>query len=238
MKYPFDHFVEEAEQFHVHLTGAQLGQFERYYDLMIEKNRVMNLTSITEFDEVIEKHFLDSIALAKVRNLGGRLSVMDVGTGAGFPGIPLKIVFPELAVTLSDSLNKRILFLREVIEELNLTGIEAVHGRAEDLARAGEYREAFDLTLSRAVANLSTLSEYCLPFVRVGGQFISYKSDGCDGEAEGAKNAVRLLGGEIAAVEKFRLGESGRAFVIIDKKRATAKKYPRKAGTPSRSPLF
>ncbi len=237
MKYPFDHFVEEAGRFHVHLTEAQLMQFERFYDLMIEKNRVMNLTSITEFEEVIEKHFLDSIALAKVRDLGERLSVMDVGTGAGFPGIPLKIVFPELAVTLSDSLNKRILFLREVIEELNLRGIEAVHGRAEDLARMEEYRERFDLTLSRAVANLSTLSEYCLPFVKVGGQFISYKSDGCGAEAEDAKNAIRLLGGELAAVEKFRLMESGRAFVIIDKKRATAKKYPRKAGTPSRLPL-
>lgn len=235
MKY--DHFVQEAERFGICLRDTQLEQFEQYYERMIEKNRVMNLTSITEFDDVIDKHFLDSLALAKIISLDGRLSVMDMGTGAGFPGIPLKIVFPELQVTLADSLNKRVLFLQEVIEALKLKGIEAVHGRAEDLARKKEYREMFDLTLSRAVANLSILSEYCLPFVRVGGKFISYKSEECDAEVREAKEAIRLLGGELSYVDKFRLGESGRAFVVIDKKKPSPKKYPRRAGTPSKFPL-
>lgn len=237
MKYDFEHLVREAGKYQISLSDRQLEQFESYYEMLMEKNQVMNLTAITEFNEVVEKHFLDSLALAQVVDLNRELHLMDMGTGAGFPGIPLKIVFPELRVTLADSLNKRVLFLQEVMDALGLEGIEAVHGRAEELARKKEYREMFDLSVSRAVANLSTLSEYCLPFVKIGGQFISYKSGSCDQEMDAAKNAVELLGGELVHVEKFELGESSRAFVMIEKKRATPKKYPRKAGTPSKEPL-
>lgn len=237
MNYNFDHFVSEAEKFDVILNIRQLEQFETYYEMLMKKNQVMNLTAITEFDEVVEKHFLDSIALAQVVQLNRELRVMDMGTGAGFPGVPLKIVFPQLSITMSDSLNKRILFLQEVIDVLELKGIEAIHGRAEDLAKKKEYREGYDLAVSRAVANLSTLSEYCLPFVKVGGKFISYKSKECDLEVETAGPAISILGGELSDVKKFCLGELQRAFVIIDKTKSTAKKYPRKAGTPSREPL-
>lgn len=230
-------FINELDKLHITLTEHQLHQFLTYYELLVEKNKVMNLTSITEFQEVVEKHFLDSVSLARVVDLSQPLSLMDMGTGAGFPGIPLKIVFPELKVTLSDSLNKRVLFLQEVIGELDIKDICAVHGRAEDLAKMQEYRETFDLCVSRAVANLSTLSEYCLPFVKIGGQFISYKSGSCDEEVEQAKSAVFLLGGKISKIYKFELGESGRSFIMIDKKSGSPKKYPRKAGTPSKNPL-
>lgn len=233
----FDSFVTESKRYGIALSEKQLQQFMLYYEMLIEKNKVMNLTAITEFDEVVEKHFLDSIALAQVIRFDQMIDLMDMGTGAGFPGIPLKIVFPQLRVTLADSLNKRILFLQEVIAELGLTDIAAVHGRAEDLSRMKQYRERFDLTVSRAVANLSTLTEYCLPFVKVGGQFVSYKSGECDDEVEAAAHAIELLGGELAEVRKFDLGESKRAFVVIDKIQNTAKKYPRKAGTPSKMPL-
>ena len=163
--------------------------------------------------------------------------MIDMGTGAGFPGIPLKIVFPKLNVVLADSLNKRILFLKDVIQELGLEDIEAVHGRAEELARKTEYRETFDLCVSRAVANLSTLSEYCIPFVKVGGKFVSYKSGSCEEEINSSKKAVQLLGGRITNVDKFELGEASRSFVVIDKVKITAKRFPRKAGTPSKEPL-
>jgi 16S rRNA (guanine527-N7)-methyltransferase len=197
----------------------------------------MNLTGITEWDEVLEKHFLDSISLIRAIDLNQELTVMDMGTGAGFPGIPLKIAFPKLKVTLADSLNKRVLFLQEVIDELGLEEIEAIHGRAEDLAQDKSYREQYDLSVSRAVANLSTLSEYCLPFVKIGGQFISYKSGECEEEVVASKSAVFLLGGKISDTIKFELGESGRSFIIINKVKGTPKTYPRKAGTPSKKPL-
>jgi 16S rRNA (guanine527-N7)-methyltransferase len=237
VNYNFDKFIEELNKIQVDISEKQLEQFRIYYEMLVEKNKVMNLTGITEWDEVLEKHFLDSISLIRAVALDKELKVMDMGTGAGFPGLPLKIAFPNLQVTLADSLNKRVLFLQEVIDALGLTGIEAIHGRAEDLARDKQYREQFDLSVSRAVANLSTLSEYCLPFVKIGGQFISYKSGECDEEVAASKSAVFLLGGKIKDTVKFELGESGRSFVLIDKTKGTPKTYPRKAGTPSKKPL-
>lgn len=237
MEYNFDKFIEEADKISISFTDEQLNQFRVYYEMLVEKNKVMNLTGITEWDEVLEKHFLDSVSLIRAIDLNQELSVMDMGTGAGFPGIPLKIAFPKLKVTLADSLNKRVLFLQEVIDALGLEGIEAIHGRAEDLARDKKYREQYDLSVSRAVANLSTLSEYCLPFVKLGGQFISYKSGEIEDEVLSSKSAVFLLGGKIKDTVKFELGESGRSFIIIDKVKGTPKTYPRKAGTPSKKPL-
>ena len=237
MEYNFDKFIEEAKKINIVFTEFQLKQFRMYFEMLVEKNKVMNLTGITEWDEVLEKHFLDSISLIRAIDLNQNLTVMDMGTGAGFPGIPLKIAFPNLQVTLADSLNKRVLFLQEVIDALKLEGIEAIHGRAEDLARDKKYRESYDLSVSRAVANLSTLSEYCLPFVKIGGQFISYKSGEIEEEVAASKSAVFLLGGKINETVKFELGESGRSFIIIDKVKGTPKAYPRKAGTPSKKPL-
>lgn len=237
MEYNFDNFIKELNKIGVELTEKQLEQFRIYYEMLVEKNKVMNLTGITEWDEVLEKHFLDSISLIRVCNLRQNITVIDMGTGAGFPGIPLKIAFPNLQVTLADSLNKRVLFLQDVIDILELKDIEAIHGRAEDLARDKKYREQYDLSVSRAVANLSTLSEYCLPFVKIGGQFISYKSGEIEEEVLSSKSAVFLLGGKIKDTVKFELGESGRSFIVIDKVKGTPKTYPRKAGTPSKKPL-
>ncbi len=237
MEYCLEQFRMGLQKLHVELSQEQTEQFLRYYELLTEKNKVMNLTAITEFDEVIEKHFLDSLALNLVYDLKKEVSILDLGTGAGFPGIPLKIAFPKLKLVLADSLNKRIRFLDEVIEELKLKDITAVHARAEELGRNREYRESFDLCVSRAVANLSSLSEYCLPFVKPGGSFISYKSGEVEQEAAGAKKAVAVLGGEIREIYKFEINEQKRSFVIIDKKKATPKAYPRKAGTPAREPL-
>ena len=237
MEYNFKPFIEELKKISIDLSEEQLEQFTKYYEMLIEKNKVMNLTAITEFNEVLEKHFLDSVSLIRIKDLNQSLSLLDLGTGAGFPGIPLKIVFPELHITLADSLNKRVLFLEEVINELNLKGIEAVHARAEDLARNKEYRENYDICVSRAVANLSTLSEYCIPFVKKGGEFISYKSGDCEEEITTAKKAIYLLGGTLKEVMKFEIGVSGRSFIVIEKTRQTPNMYPRKAGMPSKKPL-
>ena len=217
----------------------QLERFHKFYQLLIEWNKVMNLTGITEYEDVVEKHFVDSLSIIKAIDLSGIHTVIDVGTGAGFPGIPLKIAFPHLRVVLLDSLNKRIKFLDEVISQLGLTEICTIHGRAEEYARKEEYREQFDLCVSRAVANLSTLSEYCLPYIQVGGIFVPYKSGEIDDEVEQSKKAVRILGGNIKEVMKFELPGTDihRSFVLIHKEQHTQKKYPRKAGIPAKEPL-
>lgn len=239
MNYNLEKFKNGLQQLHIALSEKQMEQFLQYYELLVEKNKVMNLTAITEFDEVVEKHFLDSVSLTKQMDLHQPMKVLDLGTGAGFPGIPLKIVFPELEITLMDSLNKRVLFLQDVISSLQLENIEAVHGRAEEAAKNKKYRESFDLCVSRAVANISTLSEYCLPFVKIGGSFISYKSSTIEDELEDGKKGIAILGGKVKDVYKFTLPDSElqRSFVIIEKEKKTPKAYPRKAGTPSKEPL-
>ena len=243
MSYDLSLFEKGLDQLKIQLTQEQKEQFIKYYEYLIEKNKVMNLTAITDYDEVLLKHFLDSLSLVKVQDfipekLSGK-TVIDIGTGAGFPGIPLKIAFPELGIVLLDSLNKRINFLDEVIEMLQLRKIEAVHGRAEDYARQKEFRENFDFCVSRAVANLSTLSEYCLPFVKQGGYFISYKSGKIEEELSNAENAVKVLGGNVKEVVKFSLMDTDmdRSFVVVEKKKTTPKRYPRKAGLPSKEPI-
>ncbi len=239
MNYNLEKFKNGLQQLHIELSEKQMEQFLQYYEMLVEKNKVMNLTAITEFDEVVEKHFLDSVSLTKQMDLHQPLKVLDLGTGAGFPGIPLKIVFPELEITLMDSLNKRVLFLQDVISSLQLQDIEAVHGRAEEAARNKKYREGFDLCVSRAVANISTLSEYCLPFIKIGGSFISYKSSTIEDELEDGKKGIAILGGKVKDVYKFTLPDSElqRSFVVIQKEKKTPKAYPRKAGTPSKDPL-
>lgn len=240
-QYFVDKMTDGAKSLGITLSEKQLEQFYKYYELLIEWNKVMNLTAITELDEVISKHFIDSLSLIRaVKDLSGLdSSVIDVGTGAGFPGIPLKIAFPELKLTLLDSLNKRIKFLNEVIEKLDLDKIETIHGRAEDYGRDVKYREQFDFCVSRAVANAATLSEYCLPFVRVGGCFVPYKSGKIDEELETGRKAIRALGGDIQEIVRFELAgaEADRALVVIKKVEKTGKRYPRKAGVPSKEPI-
>lgn len=237
MKYDFTKFRNSMKSIGIELTDSQLNAFETYYDMLIDRNKVMNLTAITEFDEVMDKHFLDSVYLFRSIKLEADYKLIDIGTGAGFPGIPLKIVFPELKITLLDSLNKRVGFLNDLIEELNLNNIEAIHGRAEDIARDKAYRASYDIAVSRAVANLSTLSEYCLPFVKIGGKFVSYKSGDCADEVDNAKAAIHLLGGKINKIDEFSYSNNSRSFIVIDKVMNTSNKYPRKAGLPSKKPL-
>ena len=234
-----DKFTKQLEKLNIELNETQREQFHRYYEVLVEWNKVMNLTGITEYDEVNEKHFVDSLAVAKVIDLKKIDTVLDIGTGAGFPGLPLKIAYPHLNVVLMDSLQKRINFLNTVVDELGLKNVENLHGRAEDYAKKVEYREQFDLCVSRAVANLSTLSEYCIPFTKVGGVFVSYKSGEIDQEVKDSGNAIKLLGGELEEIVKFQLPDTdiNRSFVKIKKVAATKNKYPRKAGMPSKEPL-
>lgn len=241
-RYNLQQFNKDLQELQVTLSDMQTEQFIKYYEMLVEKNQVMNLTAITDFDEVLKKHFTDSLSLVKAYDLGDvntDISLIDIGTGAGFPGIPLKIAFPNLEVTLLDSLNKRVDFLNKVIDEIELNGIDVIHGRAEDYAKPDQLREKYDLCVSRAVANLSTLSEYCLPYVRVGGHFISYKSDKISEEIKEAEYAIDILGGKIEEQITFNLPDSDiyRNLVIVAKVSETPSEYPRKAGTASKKPL-
>lgn len=220
-------------------------RLDKYYHMVVEKNKVMNLTAITEEHEFLIKHFADSLSvysavpLFKEKLSSGKCTLIDVGTGAGFPGIPLKIMFPEIKVTLLDSLQKRVNFLNEVIAELGLEGITAIHNRAEDGARDPKLRDGFDLVVSRAVASLPVLSEYCLPYVKPGGLLIAYKSGDIKDELEGASHALNVLGGKLCDSPIFILPDSdiSRSFVVVKKSKPTPKAYPRKAGAIKKEPL-
>lgn len=237
-----DKMQEGLGELGITLSDHQMEQFYQYYEMLIEWNKVMNLTAITELDEVISKHFIDSLALVKAIDLSKNSAprLIDVGTGAGFPGIPLKIAFPELRVTLLDSLNKRISFLNEVIAKLDLKNVKTIHGRAEDFGHDSSYREQYDYCVSRAVANTATLSEYCVPFLKTGGFFIPYKSGKIDEELKQGEKAIKVMGGKLMKVIRFQLlgADAERTLIVIKKIEKTGKKYPRKAGMPSKSPII
>ena len=237
--YDVKQFKEDLSEFNITLSDIQVQQFMTYYELLVEWNGFMNLTAITEYKEVLKKHFIDSLSLVKVCDLTKEMSMIDIGTGAGFPGIPLKIAFPNLKITLLDSLHKRVQFLNTVIEKLALTNIDTVHGRAEDFARPGSLREQYDICVSRAVANLTTLSEYCIPFVKRGGVFVSYKSEKLLEEKQEAEEAISILGGNVEKQVQFTLPNSDicRKLFVIKKVKDSPKKYPRKAGLPAKEPL-
>ncbi len=235
-----DTFLEDLELLGYHsINEKQQNQLNRYYELLIEWNNKMNLTSITAYDEVMKKHFIDSLSIIRAGIDIDSKKIIDVGTGAGFPGIPIKILFPNTKIMLLDSLNKRITFLNEVIDQLELKDIDTVHDRAEDGAKNKLFREQYDICVSRAVSNLSSLSEMCIPFVKKDGYFISYKSGTCKEEIEQSKNALKILGGNLLRLEQFQLPNSDidRTLLIIKKVKATPGTYPRKAGTPLKNPL-
>ena len=237
--YDTTNFVKKCSDLGISLSDKQIEQFLNYYELLVEWNSFMNLTAITDFDEVILKHFVDSISLCKYISFQHGDTLIDIGTGAGFPGIPIKIICPDCKITLLDSLNKRINFLNTVIEQLHLTDIITIHGRAEDIAKTKEHRENYNYAISRAVANLSTLSELCIPFVKQNGYFISYKSEKGNEELLEAKNAIEILGGSVDKQISYQLPDSdlSRNLILIRKRNITPKKYPRKAGIPSKEPL-
>ncbi|MFR2776585.1 MAG: 16S rRNA (guanine(527)-N(7))-methyltransferase RsmG [Anaerostipes sp.] len=230
---------EKAAVFGIDLNDFQLNQFRHYYEMLVEKNKVMNLTAITERAEVIDKHFVDSLALVKTGVDLTDQKILDLGTGAGFPGIPLKIAFPNLRITLLDSLNKRVRFLNEVIDALELKDINAIHGRAEDFAKQKEYREQFDYVVSRAVANLSVLSEYCVPYVKEKGYFLPYKSGNIKEELDQSKKAIQVFGGLVEDIISFEIPDTGlsRTILKIRKEKLTPKRFPRKAGLPAKEPI-
>ena len=230
----FNNYLEKSNLI---LTGEKIEKFYSYMNLLIEWNKKINLTAIIEPKEIILKHFIDSLTILKY--IKNNETIIDVGTGAGFPGIPLKIVRDDLKITLADSLNKRINFLNEVISKLDLKNIDAIHTRAEELGKNKKYREKFDVATSRAVANMSTLSEYLIPFIKVEGKCICMKSSDIDTEIENAKNAINILGCKIESKDKFNLPNSdlGRSVIILKKVKNTPSKFPRKAGTPAKEPI-
>lgn len=226
-----------GEKIDIKFAEEQLQKFYSYMKLLLEWNEKINLTAITDPEEVILKHFIDSLSISKY--IENDTCIADVGTGAGFPGIPLKIYRDDLNITLVDSLNKRINFLNEVIKELDLDDIVTVHSRIEDFGKNGKYREKYDYVTARAVANLTVLSEYLIPIVRVNGECICMKGNNVEEEITDAKKAINILGGKISKVDNFKLPDSDieRNVIIIDKIKNTPSRYPRKAGMPSREPL-
>lgn len=238
MSRDYSYLIKTLSSWNFEIDDNKISQLDKYYEMLIEKNKVMNLTAITEFDEVLVKHFVDSLSICTIIPDDVK-SVCDLGTGAGFPGIPMAIAYPDLQFSLIDSLNKRIKFLQEVVDALGLTNVTLVHGRAEEAGRNKLYREQYDLVVSRAVANISTLSEYCLPLVKVGGYFISFKSGDIEDEIKQSGKAISKLGGKLQKPVLFNLPDTNisRSFLVIDKEKSTPKAYPRKAGTPSKEPL-
>ena len=236
----FERLAEFLGRYDLKLTKKQENQFYIYYEKLVETNKVMNLTAITGFEEVEEKHFIDSLAIVSFFDMTKIESMIDIGTGAGFPGVPLKIMFPHLKVVLADSLNKRVKFLEELVEELELCDIYAVHGRAEELARDKSYREQFDLCISRAVSSLPSLSELCLPLVKVGGFFVPYKTQSAEEELNSARNAITKLGGELSGKNELVFGKAKlhRCFPLIRKIGETPAQYPRKNGMPQKKPIL
>ena len=233
-KSKMENYLNEIE---IKLTEEQMLQFYKYMELLLEWNEKINLTAITEPEEIILKHFVDSLTIAK--NIEKDSKLVDIGTGAGFPGIPLKIYRRDIAITLVDSLNKRINFLNDVIEKLDLEGIETVHARAEEFGKDKRYRESFDVATSRAVANLATLSEYLVPCVKIKGTCIAMKGSDVEEELNKAKKAIQILGGKVKEIESFELpgGTIKRNLIFIKKEKGTPLKYPRKPGTPAKEPI-
>lgn len=234
-----EYLSQVSANFGIVLTSQQLDQFQTYYDYLIKMNQVMNLTAITEEREVVIKHFLDSISILKYYSFSSVCSVIDVGTGAGFPGIPLAILLPEVQFVLMDSLKKRISFLNQVTELCGLANVTCIHNRAEELGRMDGQREQYDLCVSRAVANLSVLLEYCIPFVKKGGAFVSYKSVLAEDELNTSKNAQNKLCCKLKKQITFSLGDSDytRSFLIFEKFDNISNKYPRQNGIPKKKPL-
>ncbi len=236
--------TDPLSKLNIELSDDQISLFMKYHDMLTETNKVMNLTAITDFNESCIKHYADSLSLIKATDLSekGDIRILDIGTGAGFPGIPLKIAYPHIHITLLDSLSKRIRFLNDVIKELELNdsgSISTIDMRAEDYVKEPDIRESYDLVVSRAVAGLSILAEYALPYVKIGGSFISYKGDNAAEEISSAENALKILGGEITDVKSFTLPDSDitRTLINIKKTCPTPDKYPRKAGLPNKKPL-
>ncbi|NJP38856.1 16S rRNA (guanine(527)-N(7))-methyltransferase RsmG [Alkalicoccus luteus] len=231
---------QALRQHGIQLNDDQKTQLNRYYEVLVDWNERMNLTAITERDAVYLKHFYDSLTAAFHFDFNRPLRVVDVGAGAGFPSLPLKIVFPKLDVTIVDSLNKRITFLNALAEELRLTGVAFYHDRAEQFAQRPEHREQYDVAISRAVARMPVLTELCLPLVKNGGTFIAMKASGAADEMKDGQKAVSLLGGKTTAEKTFALPEDGgdRTIIHVEKIKRTPKKYPRKAGTPNKQPIL
>lgn len=234
-----DILLKGSDDLDLKLTENDKLRFSNYKELLKEWNEKINITTITEDSEIDIKHFLDSLTCLSLDIFEGDKTLIDIGTGGGFPGIPLKIMRDNLDITLLDSLNKRIIFLNEVIEKLDLKGIKAIHGRAEELSRQAEYREKFSIAISRAVASLDTLSEYALPFVKVGGHFIAMKGPDIEEELKLSKNAIKLLGGNVVETKIITLPESDivHSLIVIEKIRQTSQKYPRGGGKPRKNPL-
>ncbi len=233
-----DHLIATLAQFDIALSEEQLARFEGYRAAVLEWNEKINLTAITDPEEFEKKHFSDSVAIAGLPEVREARRVIDVGTGGGFPGVPLAIVFPEKEFVLMDSLAKRLAVVESVCRELSIANVTVVHARAEDLGRNAAHREAYDLCVSRAVANLRTLSEYCLPLVRTGGSFLAYKTESAREEADDAGKAIAILGGRVSGIEPAPVPDGeGHLIIRVRKEKETPKKYPRKAGVPGKNPL-